>query len=269
MNQYTIKDFKCEFPDETACLSYIFAKKYPSLAGKYYPIKGRKSYANAKGEQIYPVKGTIFEKSSTPLTLWFYAIFLFSTSKNGVSAKELQRQLGVTYKCAWRIAYQIRRLMKQGDFKLDGIVEVDETYIGGYRRKGRGGKGKTPVIGLVQRGGSVKTQKIDERQTHLVLKAVMDNVESGSQLMTDQFGVYAKTKRMGYNHDAVNHWKKEFARGAVHTNTIEGFWSQLKRSIRGTFHSVSVKYLQSYVDQFAFLYNHRSLPVFEAMMGRI
>lgn len=276
--KYTIQEFNKQFPDEVACLDEMFKKRYGDIVKcpkcdkktTFYRVKSRKVYAcQFCGHQLSPLAGTIFHKSPTALKLWFFAIFLFSASKNGVSAKELQRQLGVTYKTAWRMAYQIRKLMEPDDFKLDGTVEVDETYIGGYRKGGHGGKGKTPVIGLVQRGGSVKTQKISERQTHLVLKAVTDNVKIGSQLMTDQFGVYAKTKRMGYNHDAVNHWKKEFARGAVHTNTIEGFWSQLKRSLKGTYHSVSVKHLQSYVDEFAWRYNQRAeaKPTFLSLLA--
>ena len=266
MTKYTIVDFRKEFPDEKACLDYIFTKRFPE-AKQYYFVAGRKCYANPKGEQIHPVAGTIFEKSSTPLTLWFYAIYLFSASKNGVSGKELQRQLGVTYKTAWRMASQIRSLMGSDKNPLTGVVEVDETYMGGYKRAGQGGKGKIPVIGMVERGGRMKASVVPNRETHTVLNTVTKNVAKGSSLMTDQFGVYRKTKKLGYVHEAVNHWAKEYARGVVNTNTIEGFWSQLKRSIHGTYHSVSPKHLQSYVNEFSFRYGQPS--VFSALMARI
>jgi len=129
--KYNIKQFREEFPNDDVCLDYIFKAKHPDFVGKYYRVKGRSCYANVAGEHLYPLVGTIFEKSSTPLTLWFHAIYLFSASKYGVSAKELERQLGVTYKCAWRIARQIRSLMSDGSDKLTGEVEVDESYVGG------------------------------------------------------------------------------------------------------------------------------------------
>lgn len=266
--KYSILDFNKEFPNEDVCLEYIFRKKNPNYKG-WYRIAGRKAYANAKGKQIYPLKGTIFERSDTSLVKWFYAIFLFSTSKNGVSAKELERQLKVTYKTAWRIATQIRKLMEQGDDKLSGIVEADETYVGGFKKKGQGGKGKIPVIGLVQRGGGVRAKVVSARETHLILNHIRKNVEKGTTVFTDQFGVYKKAVKLGYTHDSINHWKKEYGRGNVHTNTIEGFWSQLKRSLNGTYHAVSPKYLQSYVNEFSFRYSYRLSPVFETLMGRI
>src|SRR3989344_6587845 len=156
--KYTITDFRKDFSNDTVCLDYIFAKRFPKAEG-YYRINDRKCYSHKTTKhQIHPLAGTIFEKSSTPLTVWFEAIYLFSIAKNGVSAKELQRHFGVTYKTAWRIAHQIRRLMSNTGPKLSGLVEADETYMGGYRRGGQGGRGKTPVIGLVQRGGGGRGQ---------------------------------------------------------------------------------------------------------------
>lgn len=134
--KYTIKNFQKDFPNDDVCLDYIFKQKYPDTK-QYYKVKGRKCYANPAGEQIHPLAGTIFEKSSTSLTNWFYAVYLFSQSKNGVSAKELERQLGVTYKCAWRIAKKIRELMSGDGDPLTGTVEVDETYVGGRKENHR------------------------------------------------------------------------------------------------------------------------------------
>lgn len=264
--KYTIGDFNKEFQDENTCLEDVFKRRYGNLKtcpkckkdSTFYKVVDRKCYAcQFCGHQLHPLAGTIFHKSPTPLKLWYYAIFLFSTSKNGVSAKELQRQLGVTYKTAWRMASQIRKLMRQDGDKLSGVVEADETYIGGYRKRGQGGKGKTPVLGLVERGGDVRAI-VSSRETHLVLNHVKNNVEKGTAIMSDQFGVYKKLVKLGYGHDSVNHWRKEFVRNEVHTNTIEGFWGQLKRSIRGTYTFVSVKHLQSYVNEFAWRYNERN-----------
>ncbi len=265
---YSKKEFDKDFGSERACLEYIFKKKYPDLKG-YYFVNGRKCFANVKGKQIHPVKGTIFEHSSTPLTSWFYAIFLFSLSKNGVSAKELQSQLGVTYKTAWRIGYQIRQLMEQTGEKLSGTVEIDETYIGGQRRSSVRMENKSAVIGMVKRGGDVKAFKISNRQTHIMMSSVRKNVRKGSSIMTDEFDVYKKLGNLGYKRQSIKHSLREYVRNDVHTNTIEGFWGQLKRSISGTYHSVSKQHLQSYVDEFAFRYNHRASPVFGAMMARI
>lgn len=273
--KYTINQFKKDFPDDEACLEYVFRFRYGHIPDfkKYYRVTGRKCYAHSEtGHQIHPLAGTIFHKSSTKLTNWFFAIFLASQSKNGVSAKELERSLGVTYKCAWRIAKQIRSLMSDDGIKLSGIVEADETYIGGYRPQGHGGKGKIAVMGAVERGGAVKTEVLkDGRQTGDMLSMIMKNIEANSTLYTDQFGIYQKTKKMGYTHQSVNHWKKEFVKGVTHTNTIEGYWSQLKRSIIGTYHVVSPKYLPSYLYEFSFRYNLRNdeTPIFYHLLGRL
>lgn len=269
--RYTIKDFQKEFPTDDICLDYIFKQKYPG-AKQYYRVQGRKCYANPVGEQIHPLAGTIFEKSSTSLTNWFYAIYLFSQSKNGVSGKELERQLGCTYKCAWRIAKKIRELMSEGGDPLTGIVEVDETFIGGKSKEKRGYGDKQAVVGMVERKGQVRTKHTGKRQTHMVLGAVKENVARGSHLMTDEFHAYKKTPLLGYQHSSVKHGKRYYARkGDIYTNTIEGFWSQLKRSLDGTHHVVSPKYLQSYVNEFSFRYNRRTseLPMFHHLLNEV
>jgi len=270
--KYTTKDLKKDFPNDNACLEYIFAKKCDGVTG-YHRVKGRKCWSHQSTKhQIHPLKGTIFEKSSTPLTLWFHAIFLFSTSKNGVSAKELQRQLGVTYKCAWRMAKQIRSLMEQGDDILGGTVEVDETYVGGRHKGivGRGAKGKTVVVGLVERGGDIKAFKAENANSTTLTQLITDNVEREAKVMTDDWRGYKYIKRIN-DHSKVYHGRKEYVRGSVHTNTIGGFWSQLKRSIKGTYVHVSKKHMQSYINEFAFRYNLRasSVPIFEVLLARV
>lgn len=280
MSKYTIKHFQADFPDDDACLTYIFNRKYganptcPKCNKQgFYRIKNRKCYACAWcSHQLHPTSGTIFHKSPTKLTLWFYALYLAAQSKNGVSAKELERQLGVTYKCAWRIAYKIRELMKQPSTQLEGTVEVDEMYVGGRKKgtTGRGAVGKTPVVGAIQRGGEARAEVTVDTAVYTVKPLLRKHVKLGSNLMTDTYSTYYNSKKWGYNHKRINHLKESYVRGDVHTNTIEGFWSQVKRSIDGTYHAVSPKYLQFYLDEFVYRYNHRnSALLFDSLLGRV
>ncbi len=198
-------------------------------------------------------------------------MFLFSASKNGVSAKELQRQLGVTYKCAWRMAHQIRSLMEQGGDLLTGTVEVDETYFGKKGNKHNKFKTKAALMGMVERNGKVRVTKISDRQTHILLGTIKANISKDAKIMTDEFKVYAKLPALGYDRaKGPKHGKKHWVYKGAHTNTIEGFWGQLKRSIRGTYHFVSAQHLQAYVNEFAYRYNLRAsaVPVFQHLVGR-
>jgi transposase len=284
--KYTIRDFQEQFKTDADCLSYVFAMRYPDggkcecgRVGYFRPVAGRKSYACACGRQISPLEGTIFHKSPTSLKLWFHAIFLMSTGKNGVAAKELERQLGVTYKCAWRMAHQIRKLMNQGTGNLAGVVEADETFVGGRRRviagqtrpQGRNASSKTPVIGVVERGGEIRAQVSVGTRSSDVMPLIVNNVAAGSTVCTDEWNAYNYLSKYGFNHETVEHGDKEYVRGRVHTNTIEGFWSQLKRSINGTFHHVSGKHLQKYVDEFCYRYNRRKsgLPMAQHLLGSV
>jgi len=276
--RYTIKQFKIQFPTDEACLAHIFNQRFPDgckcpKCGKdaFHPVKNRRSYACSCGFQVYPTEGTIFHKSSTSLVLWFYAIFLMAQSKNGVSAKELERHLGVTYKTAWRMAKQIRKLMSDNDEPFDGEVEADETYVGGKRRgkRGRGAEGKTPVFGVVKRQGGVKTSIVKDVKQKTLMPLIEKMVKSGSLIFTDESNSYNKVKSMGYGHEKVKHGKDEYVRGNTHTNTIEGFWSQFKRSVHGTFHCVSPKHLQNYLNEFSFRYNHRDASLPCLMFSRV
>lgn len=273
--RYTIKQFQKQFPTDESCLARIFNQRFPDgykcpKCGKYafHPVKNRRSYACSCGYQVYPTEGTIFHKSSTSLVLWFYAIFLMAQSKNGVSAKELERHLGVTYKTAWRMAKQIRKLMSENDEPFDGEVEADETYVGGKRRgkRGRGAEGKTPVFGVVKRQGGVKTSIVENVRQVTLMPLIKKMVKSGSLIFTDESNSYNKVESMGYGHEKVKHGKNEYVRGNTHTNTIEGFWSQFKRSVHGTFHCVSPKHLQAYLDEFSFRYNHRDVSSLPSLM---
>ena len=177
--KYTIKTFRAQFPDDAACLTYIFALRVPKgtkcakceAVDSFHLLAGRHAYQCHCGAQFSPCAGTIFHKSPTPLTLWFHALFLFATAKNGVSAMELTRQLGVTYKCAWRMARQIRLLMAQDDGLLAGVLEADESYVGGKRhgKRGLGADGKTPVFGVVERGGRIRAKVLSKARSAIIL----------------------------------------------------------------------------------------------------
>lgn len=261
--KFTIKDFKELYPTEESCLEFLFRSKFPDNCqkcekGTMYRAKNRTCYSCGNcGTQVYPLVGSIFEGSTTPLQSWFHAIFLFSQSKNGVAAKELERQLGVTYKTAWRMAKLIRSLMKDGDMNLgDGgkVVEMDETFIGGKSPMKKKMDNKSTVFGAVERDGQIATAHIEGRHTGAILGEVRKSVDKNAHIMTDDFPVYRK---LNQSHEIINHSKEEWVKGNIHTNNIEGYWSQLKRSIHGTYHYVSPKYLQTYLDEFSYRYNRR------------
>ncbi|MGE5297899.1 MAG: IS1595 family transposase [Acidobacteriaceae bacterium] len=274
MEKYTIKEFQKQFSTEDKCLDYIFNERYNSQfpcpkchKTGFYRVKNRKCYACAWcGYQIHPVANTIFHKSDTPLKLWFYAIFLMSQAKNGISAKELQRHLGVTYKTAWRIAKQIRSLMGQDNDPLFGVIETDSTFIGGRRPEKHKMENKTAVFGMVERKGRVRSRVVSDESRHIVQPILRSNVALGSYIMTDDHKAYKKLA--DFHHQFVKHLHLEYVRGSVHTNTIEGFWSQIKRSINGTYHAVSPKYLQTYLDYLSYQYNLRYASVFPVLMKR-
>lgn len=257
----TIQAFNKQFPTEDACLKYVFAFRFPELQG-WYRVKGRKCWTNPEGtKQVYPLKGTIFEKSTTNLVSWFHCIYLFSVSKNGVSAMELQRQIGVTYKCAWRMCHQVRLLMGPSGEKLSGIVEVDEAYMGPYKKK-------RTVLGMVERGGRIRATAALQRDGAYVNSVLQDNIEEGSTVMSDQHHYYKNLRDKGYNHWSINHGNR-YVHGKVHINTLEGFWAQLKRSINGTYHVISETHLQAYLNEFSWRYSHRGASMFELLISLI
>ena len=270
---YTFRQFQADYPDSDTCLAKIMELRYGDSPTcheceretKYHRISKRRAYAcQFCGAHVYPCVGTPFEKSRTPLRDWFYAMFLFTSSRHGVPAKELERQLGVTYKTAWRMAHELRKLM--GDLDVSGLfgeVEADETYIGGKRsggKRGRGAPGKTIVVGVKQRQGPVKSQVVPDAKRRTIEPIIRENVRKGSAVHTDEWWAYSKLGQRGYEHQSVNHSAEEWVRGDCHTNSIEGYWSQVKRSIRGTHIHVSGKHLPKYLAEFDFRHNTRSMP---------
>ena len=285
--KYTFKQFQSQYKDDDACLDAILARRYGTaeacphcgVIGKLTRIQGRRAYACKEGCHTYPCAGTIFEHSSTPLTLWFHAMYLMTATRNGVSAKELQRQLGVTYKCAWRIGHQLRILMAgRNDTNtptpMTGHVEVDETYVGGKRKggkRGRGAEGKTIVFAMLQREGSIKGQVVPNVKRVTLRPIISENVAQGAIVSSDELRTYRKLSEQGYLHGMVNHSAEQYVNGIHHVNGVEGFWSHLKRGISSTHVSVSGKHLQKYVEEFAYRYNNRKAPadMFARMLAQI
>lgn len=272
--RYTFEQFNTEYPDDDACLQEVFDNRFGDLKvcpncgvtkAKFYRVKKRKSYACKDcGYHINPLANTIFHKSSTPLKQWFYAIYLFSVSKNGVSAKELVRHVGVSYPTAHRMYKQIRKLMadETGRFEdNDKPKQTDETWVGKFERK------KT-VLGIVETGGSVKAKVVPRATADNAVPFLLNSVQEGSIVHTDSSKIYQTIKQY-YEHKSVRHVSKEYVtKEGVHTNAIEGFWAQLKTSILGTYKNVSPYYLQSYVNEFQFRYNHRNETVFPILISR-
>lgn len=279
--KYTLADFSKQFRNDDDCLEFIFNRRYGKLficpscgkSDQFTRVTTRKCYSCSCGYQIHPTAGTVFHKSPTKLRDWFIVIYLMTQSRNGVSAKEIQRHLGVTYKCAWRLASKVRELMAQAPSMLIDTVEVDETYIGGKGdgTRGRGAKKKTAVVGMVQRKGTVKAKAVPNVKSSTVMPLIKNNVRIGAKIMTDEFNIYNKVGQNGYSHATIAHKDYKYVINEVHTNTIEGFWSQVKRSISGTHHSVSPKHLQKYLDEFVFRYNARNAleSIFQLALAKV
>lgn len=270
-DKFTIREFNSRFPDDDACLEEIKELKYPNgiycekekMISKFYKVKGRPVYQCSCGYQVSPLAGTIFEKTTTPLTDWFYCMYLMVQTRAGISAKQLQREIGCTYKTAWRIAKQIRMLMAdKGSNSLQGIVEVDETYIGGkaHSRKrvyGQGALNKEILMGMVERDGKAYIKHIPSIGKWTLLEQIQMNVDPKARVITDDNRGYVQLRHHGFDHDSVNHSVGEYVRGDVYTQSIENVWSHLKRGIYGVYRHVSKKYLQAYADEYAWRYNHR------------
>lgn len=269
-----IRDFHKRFPDEDTCLVHLMRTRFGERLtcfkchkeATYYRVKARRSFeCEHCGYQVYPTAGTPFEKTRTPLKDWFFVMFLFCSTRNGVAAKEVQRQLGVTYKTAWRMCFLIRGYMGyvDGDAPLGGpgggIVEADKTFIGGYDKRGE--DDKAIVLGMVEREGEVITRVVTSRRSEHVLPHMKKYIREGSRIATDEGATFTPLiERYGYRHETVDHSKEEWVRGDVHTNTIEAFWANLKRGINGTYVWVSKKYLPFYLREFEYRHNLRRSP---------
>ena len=278
----TINDIAIHFQNKETCIEYITQLRW---AGKpkcafcnhehVYELKGaHKRYKCAKcRKQFSAIKGTIFENSTVPLHKWFMAIFILSTHRKGISSMQVARDIGVTQKTAWFMMQRVRNAFKQQSFtynKLgaDNAVEADETYIGGkpsnmHKHKREqiekaGRQNKIAVAGVIERGGEVRAQVIEQTNYENIVPFLVKSVHQGSKLMTDEHVAYGNMGRI-YEHQTIKHMLKEYVRGEVHTNTIENFWSLLKRGIDGTYHFITPKHTQNYLEEFAFRFNSRNL----------
>ncbi|AMR31977.1 hypothetical protein A0256_11355 [Mucilaginibacter sp. PAMC 26640] len=279
----TINDVAIHFQKKETCIEYLTQLRW---AGKticpfckhdhVYELKGKyvRYKCAACRRHFSAIKGTIFEKSTVPLSKWFMAIFILTTHRKGISSVQVGRDIGVTQKTAWFMMQRIRNAVKMQSFnnpnKLgnDAPVEVDETYIGGkpgnmHKKKREliekvGFQRKIAVAGAIERGGEVKLKVIDATDYANIIPFLVKSVHQGSKLMSDEHVAYGTMDRL-YEHQTIKHVLKEYVRGDVHTNTIENFWSVLKRGIYGTYHFISTKHVQNYLEEFAFRFNSRHI----------
>jgi transposase len=272
MSGYTFKEFQAEFPDDAACLEKLMEINYGGthihcpdcgVLTNFHMMNKRRAFACQEcGHHVYPCAGTIFHKSSTKLTHWFFAMYLMTSTRHGVAAKEIERQIGVTYKCAWRMCHELRKLMTSADHSgpLSGHVEIDETRVGGKQSRHdrrRKGDNKTIVMGIVERDGRMRAGPVDDLSGANLERIVSDNVEKGSAISTDEWTGYSRLGDLGFNHGRVNHSQEEWVNGIHHTNTLEGHWSQFKRSVKGTHVHISSKHAWKYVGEFTYRRNFR------------
>jgi transposase-like protein len=281
--QMTVSQLEAAFPDEEACCAYLAGKRWPNgvrcprcghdkiaVAVHYKPFYWQCRNCDPNGYRFSVTVGTVFENTNMPLKTWFRVIHLMLTSKKGISALQIHRMIGTgSYRTAWYMCHRVRAGLQDKDFrKLMGIVEVDETFVGGKARNrhdrggghgtGGTGSGKTVIAGAVRRKGNVVARVIEnvraDTLTHFVCEAVSHKV---SLLIIDHWVGYKRLDKIFPQHEVINHAAHEYVVGAVHTNTIEGFWSIFKRGVVGTFHKVSKKYMPLSVAEFQFRYNNR------------
>jgi transposase-like protein len=286
----TEREFETRFPigDEDACKWYLKARRWPQgvhcpRCGNpgVYDLHSRKWHWQCEkcapdGYRFSILVGTIFENTNKPLREWFKVVHLMTTSKKGISALQIKRQMGFgSYETALKMTRKIRAAMIEPEQKLGGIVEVDETYIGGKdknrhwtKKKGHSGDDKTPVIGAVQRKGNVIARVLTSVDGHSVFSFIQEAVSNKVSLLANDAWPGHTGLGENYPHGSVDHHRNQYVIGAVHTNTIEGFWSIFKRGVVGTFHKVSAKYMPLYVAEFQFRYNNRANPyIFGAVVS--
>lgn len=290
-SDYSLMEFMRDYPDEASCLDRLWRERYApdghhahcpkcDRERKFHRTRTRASYTcDTCGLHVHPMKGTIFEKSTTSLHQWFYAMYLMASTRCGISAKQLEREIGVSYKTAHRMMKLIRTelMTDEGDEPLEGEVEVDETGWGGKpRNKGTRAEGarhrenKATVLGMVERNGRVRARVIESRRGEPLSSAVRANVNPLAVMYTDDWVAYKPLSGEFAGHRVINHSAGFYVDGPTHTNTIEGFFGNLKTGMRGAYKKVSPAYLQSYLNEYTFRYNARRRPgaIFQQLVVR-
>ena len=277
----SIADLLQAFPDEASCYAHLEAIRWNGTVvspfdatSKVYVCATRSGqptrYKCKNTGQYFNVKvGTIFEDTKIPLQKWFMALYILSSHKKGISSHQLAKDIDITQKSAWFVLHRLRYAFDHPNYQaaMNGTIEVDETYVGGAEankhkskktpgNQGRSTKTKKPVLGMVERGGNVSAQVVDDTTKATIHEAIEAKVVAGSSIMTDEYQSYNGLNAV-YNHEIVRHSAKQYVNGMAHTNTMEGFWSLLKRGIDGIYHHVSFKHLQRYCDEFVLRYNSR------------
>jgi transposase-like protein len=255
---------RMRWPNGVICLKCGGQKVSPQFKSKGKTGKVRRLYqCLAKGcmFQFTATTGTIFHDTHLPLNKWFLALALIVDAKKGISANQIKRHLGVSYKTAWHLCHRIRKAMQDNSTeKMTGTVEVDETYIGGAydKRLKRLPKEKPGVVGLMQRGGRVHVEPIPTPSKTVLVGIIKNRVSTDAEMVvTDQYAAY-KSVQQTHRHEVINHLQA-YVRGKIHTNTLENFWSLLKRGLLGSYHKVSVKHLTQYLAEFEYRFNNREV----------
>ncbi|MES2834248.1 MAG: IS1595 family transposase [Pseudomonadota bacterium] len=279
----TLRQFQTRFPTEDSCLEHLMRTRYGQRhvcakcerEARFYRVKARRSYeCEHCGYQVYPTAGTPFHGTRTSLRDWFYVMFLFTTSRNGVAAKRVQREIGVTYKTAWRMCKLIRAYMGyvDGDTPLGGAdgktVEIDHTFIGGEDKQGQ--DDKKVVLGMVETGGQVIARHLPNRRGGIVQATLAANLKPGTHVISDAEHAFGALPYMGrgFRHTVIKGRAGEFSKNGHTTNSMEGFWNLVKRGVKGTYISISQKHMQTYLNEFEFRYNLRDQPhiMFELLL---
>jgi len=286
-NLGNILEIANKFKDKKSCLEFIANRRWKDTPT--CPICGHQEVYKFKTRFIYkckdckkqfsPLKNTIFDNSKIPLQKWMIALYLHTSHKKGISSVQLSKDIGITQKSAWYVLGRIRNLILKGTMELDekfeGHVEIDETYVGGKEKnkhqskktkgtQGRSTKTKTAVVGILERGGKIRAKKITKVDGENLLPIARENITTNSIIFTDEWRGYIQLK-YHFEHQKVNHGAKQYVDGDAHVNTVEGFWSQFKRSIYGIYHSVSPKHLDFYINENTFRYNTRHMGCIQRM----
>ncbi|MGH3007183.1 MAG: IS1595 family transposase [Gaiellaceae bacterium] len=294
----SLMEFMREFPDDETCLRHVWRERYAPdgehafcqrceterVFKRYKTAQKRPAwFCSACGFRVHPLMGTIFERSSTSLHLWFYTMYLITSTRCGISAKHLERELGVTYKTAWRMFNKIRnQLMNEDHEPLSGAVEADETFVGGKprqsdrnRRAKLGWNAQTDywdrkavVFGAVERGGRIRASVVPNSRASVIAPLAQSYILPGSMVFTDEYKAYNRLGKKGYTHRRIKHHARIYVDGDVHTQTIDGFFGLFKTGVRGAHHAVSHKWLQGHLNEWTWRYNRREsgTPMFTDLL---